>query len=89
MDMEQKNWIENILNSTNGITQVSPSDALFSKIQQRIKRPEAVSAKTVWLVAASIAALLLLNISVLNTKSKPATNPASAYSEMAVNNQLY
>jgi hypothetical protein len=91
MDMEKETWIENILNSTNGITQMAPDDDLFSKIRQGIKQQEAVSPKTFWLVAASIAALVILNVSVISTKSKPAENPTTAYLEMTVNknNQLY
>ena len=50
--MERNNWIENIINSTDGITQVIPKDDLFSKIQQRIQLESSVSSKTVWLVAA-------------------------------------
>ena len=90
MNMEKETWIENILNSANGITAVSPNGGLFSKIQQRIKNQEAVSAKTVWLVAASIAVLALLNISAVNSKNK-SKDPTTAYLEMTVNksNQLY
>lgn len=89
--MERNNWIETILNSTNGITPVAPSDDLFSKIQQRIQLENKVSAKTVWLVAASIAVLVLLNFSVLAFKSKEKTSSTTAYLEMTVNksNQLY
>jgi hypothetical protein len=89
--MERNNWIETILNSTNGITPVAPSDDLFSKIQQRIQLENKVSSKTVWLVAASIAVLILLNFSVLAFKSKEKTSSTTAYLEMTVNksNQLY
>ena len=89
--MERNNWIENILNSTNGITPVAPSDALFSKIQQRIQLENRVSSKTVWLVAASIAVLVLLNFSIITSKSKRTHDSTTAYLEMTVNqsNQLY
>lgn len=89
--MERNNWIETILNSTNGITPVAPSDDLFSKIQQRIQQDNKVSSKTLWLVAASIAVLVVLNITVITTKSKSNKNSTTAYLEMTVNknNQLY
>ncbi|WP_309612905.1 hypothetical protein [Flavobacterium sp.] len=89
--MERNNWIETILNSTNGITPVAPSDDLFSKIQQRIQLERKVSSKTVWLVAASIAVLVMLNFSILAFKSKEKTSSTTAYLEMTVNksNQLY
>ena len=91
MNMEKQTWIENILNSTNGITQVAPSDDLFSKIRQRIQLEAKVSSKTLWLVAASIAVLVLLNITVITSKSKQTKNSTTAYLEMTVNqsNQLY
>jgi hypothetical protein len=91
MSMEKETWIENILNSTNGITPVSPNDDLFFKIQQRIKQQETVSPKTLWLVAASIAALVIINLSVLGSKSKRTQDSTAGYLEMTVNksNQLY
>ena len=89
--MEKDNWIENILNSTNGITPVTPSDDLFSKIQQKIQQEAKVSPKTLWLVAASIAVLVLLNVSIITSKTKSEKNSTAAYLEMTVNksNQLY
>ena len=91
MSMEKENWIENILNSSNGITSVAPDVNLFSKIQQKIHQHETVPVKTLWLVAASIAVLILLNISVLDLKSKQTQSATTAYLEMTVNksNQLY
>lgn len=89
--MEKEQWIENILNSTNGITQVNPADDLFSKIQQRIQQQEKVSTKTLWLVAASIAVLAILNISAITSKTTSEKESATAYLERTVNksNQLY
>ena len=89
--MEQNNWIENILKSANGITTVVPSDDLFFKIQHRIQNESKVSPKAVWLVAASIAILVLLNFSIINSKSKQTKDSTTTYLEMTVNqsNQLY
>jgi hypothetical protein len=89
--MEKEKWITNVVNSTNGMKSVSPSDDLFSKIQQRIQQENKVSSKTLWLVAASIVVLVLLNFSVLTSKTKQRTNSTAAYLEMTVNksNQLY
>lgn len=89
--MEKETWIESILNSTNGITQVVPSDDLFSKISQRIQQEAKVSSKTVWLVAASIAVLIVLNITAIKSNSKSTKHSTTAYLEMTVNqsNQLY
>lgn len=89
--MERNNWIENILNSTNGITPVAPSDHLFSKIQQKIQLENRVSSKTVWLVAASIAVLVMLNFTVLISKTTESKTTTTVYFENTLNksNQLY
>ena len=89
--MEKNNWITTILNSTNGIKSVEPSDDLFSRIQQRIQKENKVSSKTVWLVAASITVLLLLNFSAIVSKNKDKNSSTRTYLEMTVNksNQLY
>jgi len=89
--MEKENWIENILNSTNGIMQVTPCENMFSKIQQKINKQNKVSDKTVWLVAASIAVLVLLNFTVLLTKTKESKTSTTVYFENTINqsNQLY
>ena len=89
--MERNNWITTILNSTNGIKSVEPSDDLFSKIQQRIQKDNKVSLKTIWFVAASIAILVLLNFTILITKTKERKTSSTAYFENTLNksNQLY
>ena len=89
--MERNNWIQNILQSTNGIKTIAPSDDLFLKIQQRIKQESKVSPKTLWLVAASILVLTMLNITIITSKSKSNINSTAEYLEMTVNksNQLY
>lgn len=89
--MEKDNWIENILNSTNGMAAVTPSDDLYTKIQQKINNQSKVSSKTVWLVAASIAVLVGLNFSILTTKIKESKSARISYFENTLNksNQLY
>ena len=89
--MERNNWITTILKSTNGITPVLPSDDLYSKIQQRIQLQSKVSLKTVWLVAASIAVLILLNFSVLTLKTKQKESSTTIYLELTLikSNQIY
>ena len=89
--MEKENYIETIINSTNGITKVAPSAKLFSKIELRIQSTTKVSTKTLWLVAASIVVLLTINVSVLmknKATSKDATTITLAAS-LNKNNQLY
>lgn len=89
--MEQNNWIDTILKSTDGMTSVVPNDELFSKIKNKIQQTQTVSSRTLWLVAASIAALVMVNVSIVTSKSKEKTSSTTAYLEMNVNksNQLY
>ena len=35
--METENWINEVLNSTNGMMKVVPDDSLFSQIENRIQ----------------------------------------------------
>ena len=60
--MERDIWIKNVLNSSNGMTKVAPNNALFSRIQQKINKQKTVSSQTVWLVAASIVILIMVNL---------------------------
>jgi len=89
--MEQETWIQNILESTNGITPAVPNENLWDKIQNKIQQQNYVAPKTVWLVAASIAVLVILNITVLKTKTQAKTTSPSSYFENTLNksNQLY
>lgn len=88
--METDNWINEILNSTNGMTQVAPSDDLLERINAKIAVAKTVSNRTVWLVAASIIILLGLNIGFFVNETKT-ENKSSAYLEKTFNksNQLY
>lgn len=89
--MEHNNRIENILNSTIGMTQVIPSEDLFLKIQQRILYSTVVPIKTVWLVAASITILIIINLSISASRPIDKTSSSAAYLELTINksNQLY
>ncbi len=89
--MEKENYFETILNSTNGITKVAPSDDLFSKIEFRIQSKSKISTSTLWLVAASILVLITINISVLmKSKSDSKENRIiSLAASLNKSNQLY
>lgn len=88
--MEKENKIEMILNSTNGMTKVVPSDVLFSKIEQKILKLQRVPPKTVWLVAASIVVLVMLNISAIKSNSQQESTTTTYMSEtINQSNQLY
>lgn len=88
--MEKENWIETILNSINGITQVEPSETLYLKIKHKIEQQQYASTPTVWLAAASIALLMMLNLAVIKAKTNQ-KETTEIYFESTLNqsNQLY
>lgn len=88
--MEKYKWIENIVNSTNGIMKVSPNEELFSKIQSKINDQKPVETYVKWLVAASIVVIITLNTTVLTQKRNPNKNNTGVADLVStVNNQLY
>lgn len=88
--MEKETYIEQILNSANGITTVEPSNDLFIKIKNRIDQKQVIPMRIVALVAASIALLISLNIILLSVKaSKSETTIAVLEQSINKSNQLY
>jgi predicted lactoylglutathione lyase len=89
--MEKENWIETVMESTNGITKVIPSKTLFSKITFKINQEKKASPQTIWLVAASILVLVLLNIAAIKTQRFSKQETSSVYLSGTLNqsNQLY
>ena len=88
--MEANNWINDILNSSNGITKVTPDALLFSKIQNRINIQSTVSSQWIWIAAASFTILVSLNVKMLlsnNTKTVAPTE--TIVSSVSNSNQLY
>ena len=88
--MKKEDFIENILNSTNGITKVTPNDALLHKIHARLEDNKPAENYTKWLVAASILILVSLNIGILSSSNnKSETNNNLSELVTTTNNQLY
>lgn len=88
--MEQDKWIENVLNSTNGITKVTPNDLLFSKIEKKIQENNRNYRSTLWLVAASVTLFLSISIIVFQLSSFSKKEKISSFDEQfTINNQLY
>ena len=88
--METENWINEILNSSDGITKVAPDAALFSRIQMKINNQNSISKQWIWIAAASFALLLSLNVKFIYTnKSKTTNETESIISSVTNNNQLY
>lgn len=88
--MEQDKWIENVLNSANGIIKLEPNDLLFSKIEKQIKENNRDSKSSLWLVAASITIFLSLSFIVFQLISfSSKENVSSLDEQFSINNQLY
>lgn len=88
--MKKEDFINAVLNSTNEMTQVTPEEDLYLKIERRINNKEVVSINTLWMVAASIAVLIMLNVTLLNKYNSAKTSELSSL-EHSINksNQLY
>ncbi|SFB28955.1 hypothetical protein SAMN05660845_2426 [Flavobacterium swingsii] len=88
--MEQEKWINSVMNSTDGITQVKPDVLLFSKIENKIKRQNVVSNKWIWIAAASFAILFSLNFKVIfSGPNKSNTDTEMLVASIYKSNQLY
>ena len=88
--MEANNWINDILNSSNGITKVTPDALLFSKIQNRINIQSTVSSQWIWIAAASFTILVSLNVKMLLSNTTKTSAPTETIvSSVSNSNQLY
>ena len=88
--MEANNWTNDILDSSNGITKVTPDVLLFSKIQNRINIQNTVSSQWIWFAAASFTILVSLNVRMLLTNTtKTAAPTETIVSSVSNSNQLY
>jgi hypothetical protein len=89
--MDKDKWIEEVLNSTQNIRRVAPRESLLDAIQYKI-RAEKTDAKTVWMVAASVAVLVTLNVAAINFyKQSGSVQELKAVTDnpFTSNNQLY
>jgi hypothetical protein len=88
--MEKENFINEILNSTNGMTKVAPNEVLFFEIQNKIKQQNHISNTILWKVAASIVLLISLNIILVIAKTSTVKKQDTTF-ENIINktNQLY
>jgi len=88
--MEKENWIDEVINSTGKIAKAVPDDALFSKIQNRIKKVETVSPEWIWIAAASLLLLASLNVKLVFSKShKEKSSVERIASYVSTSNQIY
>ena len=88
--MEANNWINDVLESTNGIEKATPNQALFSKIQNKINVQNTVSNQWIWLAAASFAVLVSLNIKfIISNSNKTEVPTETIFPSFSNSNQLY
>ena len=88
--MEPVNWISAILNSTEGITKVTPDDGLFFKIQAKINNKKHISSEWICIAAASFAILITINIAVIyNKSSQEVSSTTLLAASISKTNQLY
>jgi hypothetical protein len=88
--MESNNWIKNVIDSTNGITKVTPKDRVLLKIKQKIQENETIPTSWIWIAAASFLLLLSLNIKILIGNNEPKDSQSNETEiSFVANNQLY
>lgn len=91
--MEQKDWIEQVMQGMDNVQQVQPDASLFEQIEGRINQHKAklISLPTIIGVAASLLLLVALNINTITTidASSNETNELLETLEMETSNQLY
>lgn len=74
--MKQEDWINEILNSANDIDPVLPSKELMDRLNQAAPsetKGTIIPVRTVWMAAAGIALLVLLNVFTLRQYKKAQT----------------
>lgn len=89
--MEKETFVEQVLNSVNGISTVLPSDELWHRIEVRLREKSVVPLYKIVMVAASVAILLCINvIAVTKTTRQSTVSPVAALeSFISKSNHLY
>jgi hypothetical protein len=87
--METEEWINEVLKSAEGIVKISPDDALFFKIQNRIN-DTTLSNRWIWIAAASFIILVSLNMKFVFGKANSKESQTEVLASTIVqSNQLY
>jgi hypothetical protein len=91
--MEKEQWINQVLDSTNGMKKATPSPFLFARIEQKIRRqaPKIVPYNITMGIAVLFVLLVSLNIGALNRPKHTQTNTSQNLLQMgfADDNNLY
>ncbi|WP_310558923.1 hypothetical protein [Flavobacterium sp.] len=87
--MQKEEWINEVLKSTDGMIKISPDDALFFKIQNRINDNK-LSSRWIWLAAASFVILVSLNLKFVFGKANSKESQTEVLAAtITKSNQLY
>lgn len=92
MEPQKDKWIDDVLSSLNGIQRAEPEPFLYARIRHHIDSNRSavyVSARTVWLAAASFALLLLLNWQIVSRQPVRADSTGDALNTVVSEMQLY
>lgn len=79
-EMKKDKWVDEVINSIDGMEQAMPPSGLFAQIEQRVAKgvtyARTIPMRTVMMAAASVALLAVLNIAMLTKAPAKKTNPA-------------
>lgn len=91
--MEKEQWINQVLDSTNGMKKATPSPFLFARIEQKMRHqtPKIIPYKWTMGIAVLFVVLVSLNIGALNRSKHTQTNTSQNLLQMgfADDNNLY
>ena len=87
--MEKENWIEAIINSTDGMSKAAPNEMLMFKIERRINSQKIISKN--WLIgtAAALVILFTINFESFFSNSKKSNDAEMVASSISKDNQFY
>jgi hypothetical protein len=71
MDMNREKWINEVMDSLDDVKSAEAGPFLYNRILNKLEKGEKAyaPARLVWLAAASLALLVLLNVFILRTRS--------------------
>ena len=88
--MNKQDFINQVFNGIDGIEKMNPKNDLFDKIVSTIDAQKNVTSKYIWLAAASIAAILIVNITILSKQvMTPQPEKNIIFAQFDKTNQIY
>jgi len=87
--MEKENWIEAIINSTDGMSKAAPNEMLIFKIERRINSQKIISKNWIIGTAAALVILFTINFEAFFSNSKKSNDAEMVASSISKDNQFY